>query len=149
VNQGRKEKAMTKTGKVTIALLASGLVGALGGAMSCGGVSGSDVVDARNQVTMASCNYYMMCKEIGPGLQYDTYQDCQTQVLGNWTNSWQTSTCQGHINQAALTVCLDAINSTTTCGSTLAADIAILAALSKCNSATVCSANVNDASAGN
>ena len=56
---------MTKAGKVTIALVAAGLAGALGGAMSCGSVSESDVQNARNEATTASCSYYKMCKQIG------------------------------------------------------------------------------------
>lgn len=139
---------MTRTdrlsGKVTVALAALALAAALGAAPSCGGVQGSDVVNARNQATTAGCNYYKMCNDIGPGLQYDTYQDCITQVQGSWTSAWPTSTCQGHIDQQQLTICLDAINATTDCSG-----LAQLITLSKCGSATICSANVADAAAGN
>ncbi len=38
-----------------------------------------------------------------------------TQVRGSWTSGWPTATCQGHIDQAALTVCIDAISATTDC----------------------------------
>jgi Family of unknown function (DUF6184) len=144
---------MTKTskvsGEVTLALLAVGLAGALGGATSCGGVSGSDVVNARNQATTASCNYYMMCNQIGPGMSakgdgyYDSYQDCTTKVLAAWTSAWPTTTCEGHIDQAALTLCLNAIGGTTCNG------LDVLLTLSKCGSGTVCDANVKDAAAGN
>jgi hypothetical protein len=139
---------MTKTGKVTIAVLIGGLAAGLAGGVSCGGVSGSDVVNARNQATTASCNYFMMCGQIGPGQQnnggYDTYQDCLTQVMGSWTNGWPTSTCEGHIDQRQLTVCLDAIGSTTDCNG-----LAVLITLTKCGSGTVCSANLTDAGGGN
>ena len=140
---------MTKTSKVTIALLASGLIGVLGGAMSCGGVSASDVVNARNQATTASCNYYMMCNQIGPGMSskgngyYDTYQDCTTQVLSSWTSAWPTTTCEGHIDQAALTICLNAIGGTTCNG------LDVLLTLTKCGSGSICDANVKDAGGGN
>lgn len=143
-------KPSETTGKVAVALAAFGLAAALGAAPSCGGVSGSDVVNARNQATTASCNYFMMCNQIGPGMSakgsgyYDTYQDCTTQVQGSWTSAWPTSTCQGHIDQHGLTVCLDAINSTTDCNG-----LAVLLTLTKCGSGTVCAANVTDAATGN
>lgn len=137
---------MTKSSKVAIAILLGGLGAALGGAVGCGGVSSSDVVTARNQATTASCNYFMMCNEIGAGQMYDTYQDCTSQVLGDWTNAWPTSTCQGHIDQTALGKCIDAINanSTSDCNG-----VAVVLTLTKCGSGMVCDANVTDAGAGN
>jgi hypothetical protein len=144
-------KTSTTTGRVAVALAAFGLAAALGAAPSCGGVSGSDVVNARNQVTTASCNYYMMCGQIGPGMSskgngyYDTYQDCTTQVLSAWTSAWPTTTCEGHIDQAALTICINAINGTTCNG------LDALITLTKCGSGSICTANVTvtDAAAGN
>ena len=139
---------MTRTSKVAIAILLGGLGAGLVGAVGCGGVSSSDVVSARNQATTASCDYLMMCNDIGPGKTgsgtYDNYQDCVTSVVGQWTTGWPTDACQGHIDQQALTVCIDAINSTTDCNA-----VAELITLSKCSQATVCSANVTDAGAGN
>jgi hypothetical protein len=139
---------MTTTGKLAMAVLIGGLGAGLGGAVGCGGVSGSDVASARTQATTASCNYFMMCNKIGPGMSanggYDTYQDCMTTVGGQWTSGWSTTQCQGHIDQQALTVCIDAINSTTDCNA-----VAELITLSKCSAATVCSANVTDGGAGN
>ncbi len=123
---------MTTIGKVTFAVLL--------GALGCGGVQTSDVQSARTQATAASCNYFMMCHDIGPDAGtsgYDSYQDCTAQVLGQWTNGWPTSTCQGHIDQHALTVCVDAINSTTDCNG-----LAELITLSKCTSALVCGSGV-------
>jgi hypothetical protein len=138
---------MAKTGKAAMGVMTYGLAAALVGAVGCGGVSQSDVVNARTQATTASCNYFMMCNEIGPGDSatggYDNYQDCTTQVMGSWTSGWPTATCQGHIDQAALTVCLDAIGATTDCNA-----IAELITLGKCGSATVCSANVSDGGGG-
>jgi len=129
---------MTTTGKVTILAATSVLAAALVGAVNCGGVSTNDVTAARNQATTASCSYYQRCNQIGPGQSGgDTLADCMTTVLGQWTSGWPTSTCQGHIDQANLTICLDAINSTTDCGG-----LAALLALSKCSSASVCSAGV-------
>jgi hypothetical protein len=129
---------MTTTGKATMVAATSVFAAALiGAAINCGGVSTNDVGSARNQATSASCDYYKMCDQIGTGLSYDTYADCMTQVLGSWTSGWPTSQCQGHIDQSKLTVCLDAIKSTTDCNG-----IAVLLTLSKCTAASVCSAGV-------
>ncbi|HEY4394593.1 MAG TPA: DUF6184 family natural product biosynthesis lipoprotein [Polyangia bacterium] len=139
---------MTKTGMTAIAVLS--LVVSISGATSCGGVSGSDVVNARNQATTASCNYFMMCNEIGAGMSatggYDTYQDCTTKVVSSWTSAWPTTTCQGHIDETALGKCIDAINSN---GAGDCNGVAVLLTLTKCGSGTVCDANVTDAAAGN
>jgi hypothetical protein len=111
----RKGAAMTTTGKLAIAVLIGGLGAGLGGAVGCGGVSGSDVQSARQQATTASCNYYMMCNEIGPDAGTNGFENastCQTMVLSFWTGQWPDSTCQGKVDQSALSVCIDAINST-------------------------------------
>ena len=68
---------MTRTGKVTIVAATSVLAAALVGAVNCGGVSTDDLQSARNQATSASCNYYQMCNQIGPGLTFETSQDCR------------------------------------------------------------------------
>jgi hypothetical protein len=110
----RKGAAMTTTGKLAIAVLIGGLGAGLGGAVGCGGVSSSDIASARTKATTASCNYYQMCNQIGTatGDTFDTYADCQTQVLSYWTGMWPDTACQGKVDQSALTVCIDAINST-------------------------------------
>jgi hypothetical protein len=137
---------MTTTGKLAMAVLIGGLGAGLGGAVGCGGVSGSDVVNARNQATTASCNYFMMCNEIGSGQMYSTYQDCMTQVLSSWDMGWPTSTCQGHIDQTALGKCIDAINANSTADCN---GVAVLLTLGKCGSGMVCDANLTDGGAGN
>ena len=129
---------MTRTGRATIVAATSVLAAALVGAVNCGGVSTDDVTSARNQATSASCNYYQMCNQIGPGLSGGaTLADCKATVYGQWTMGWPTTNCQGHIDQAKLTICVDAINSTTDCGG-----LGALLALSKCSSASVCSAGL-------
>ena len=129
---------MTRTGKATIVAATSLLAAALVGAVNCGGVSTDDVTSARNQATTASCNYYQMCNQIGPGLSGGaTLADCKSTVYGQWTMGWPTTTCQGHIDQSKLTICLDAIGATTDCSG-----IGALLALSKCSSSSVCSAGV-------
>lgn len=103
---------MTRTGKAMIVAATSALAAALVGAVNCGGVSTDDLQSARNQATTASCNYYKMCNQIGPGLTFETAQDCQTQALSFWTTQWPTAACEGKIVSSAVTTCVDAINST-------------------------------------
>jgi len=127
---------MSNGGKAKLGWAVGSVMLALAGA--CGGVSTSDVVSARNQATTASCMYYQRCNQIGPGQPGgDTVADCMTTVVGKWTMGWPTTTCEGHIDQANLTICLDAIGATTDCSG-----IGALLALSKCSSASVCSEGV-------
>jgi len=125
---------MTRTGKATIVAATSALAAALVGAVNCGGVSTNDLQTARNQATTASCNYYQMCNEIGPGLTFETVQDCQNQVLSFWTTQWPTAMCEGKIVSSAVTTCIDAINSTLCMNG-----LDVLATLyAKCPEARVC-----------
>ena len=125
---------MTTTGKVTILAATSVLAAALVGAVNCGGVSTNDVTSARNQATTASCNYYKMCNQIGPGLTFETFQDCQNQALSFWTSQWPTASCDGKIVSSALSMCIDAINSTLCMNG-----IDVLATLyAKCPQARIC-----------
>lgn len=125
---------MTRTGKATIVTATAALAAALIGAVDCGGVSTDDLQSARNQATTASCNYYKMCNQIGPGLTFETSQDCQNQVLSFWTSQWPTAACDGKIVSSAVTSCLDAINSTLCMNG-----LDVLATLyAKCPEARVC-----------
>ena len=100
----------------------------------CGGVTSSQVL-ARDQATTASCDWYQSCNQIGPGLAYDTRASCETQVRAHWDQTWPPSSCEGKINQAQLSICLDAIHATQ-CGNVLD----ILATLAvKCPEANICS----------
>jgi hypothetical protein len=103
---------MTRTGKAMIVAATSLFAAALVGGVDCGGVSTDDLQSARTQATTASCNYYKMCNQIGPGLTFETSQDCQTQVLSFWTSQWPTAVCDRKIVSSAVTTCVDAINST-------------------------------------
>ena len=125
---------MTRAGKATIVVATSALAVALVGAIDCGGVSTDDLQTARNQATTASCNYYNMCNQIGPGLMFETAQDCQNQVLSFWTSKWPTAVCDGKIVSSAVTTCIDAINSTLCMNG-----LDVLATLyAKCPEARVC-----------
>jgi hypothetical protein len=125
---------MTRTGKATIVAATSVLAAALLGALNCGGVSNDDLQTARTQATTASCNYYKMCNQIGSGLTFATFQDCQNQALSFWTSQWPTAACDGKIVSSALTMCIDAINSTLCMNG-----IDVLATLyAKCPEARIC-----------
>jgi hypothetical protein len=137
-------KTSKVTGKVTAALAAFGLAVALGAAPSCGGVSGSDVVAARNRATTASCNYYKMCGQIGSGGTFESDSTCQTMVLSYWTGQWTDAACLGKVDQSGLNVCVDAINSTL-CMNGL--DV-LATLLAKCPVARVCPGST-DAGGGN
>jgi hypothetical protein len=141
IGKGRGSRTI---GRLTVGRLAYALTLSLFWTTGCGGVTTSDIDSARTQVSTASCNYYKMCNQIGPKPDtYDTYADCLSGVMGQWTTAWPTSTCQGHVSQSELTICLDAIGATTDCSG-----LSALIALSKCSSNTVCSAGVTpDASA--
>jgi hypothetical protein len=102
-------------------------------AAACGGVTSSQDA-ARSSATTASCDWYQMCGQIGPGLQYTDRSDCEVKVQAYWENAWPPATCDQKINQSALSVCLDAIHATT-CGSGLD----VLATLGvKCPASSVC-----------
>jgi uncharacterized protein DUF6184 len=125
---------MTRTSKETIVAATSVLAAALIGAIDCGGVSTDDLQSARTQATTASCNYYQMCNQIGPGLTFETFQDCQNQALSFWTSQWPTAACDGKIVSSALSMCIDAINSTLCMNG-----IDVLATLyAKCPEARIC-----------
>jgi hypothetical protein len=125
---------MTSTSKAMIVATTSALAAALIGTINCGGVSTDDLQTARNQATTASCNYYKMCNQIGPGLTFETAQDCQNQVLSFWTSQWPTAACDGRIVSSAVTTCVDAINSTLCMNG-----LDVLATLyAKCPEARVC-----------
>ena len=86
-------------------------------ATSCGGVTNSQVV-ARDRATTASCDWYQGCGNIGAGKTYETRESCETQVRGQWDQAWPLTECDSKINQAQLSVCLDAIHATQ-CGNVL------------------------------
>lgn len=101
---------------------------------SCGGVTSSQVV-ARDRATVASCDWYQTCDGIGAGKMYETRDSCETQVRAHWDQTWPLAQCDGKINQAQLSICLDAIHATQ-CGNLLD----ILATLGvKCPESSICS----------
>jgi hypothetical protein len=102
----------------------------------CGGVS-SDREIARDQATTASCDWYQACGQIGPDAsqKYQSRSSCETQVRAQWDSGWPVATCESKINQAQLSICLDAIH-ITECTNPI--DILITLG-SKCAQANVCS----------
>ncbi len=131
----------TKTsGWHRVALSAMIFTGALL-ARGCGGVTDTRVA-ARDQATAASCNYYMRCGLIGPGEDtmngYTSYASCQTSVSAYWESTWPVSACQGHIDEAQVSICVSAINATECMNG-----LDVLATLVlKCPQASICDANL-------
>jgi len=115
-----------------LALLALGPVGFLFG-HGCGSVT-NDLDAAINNAATDACNRYQACGAIGPSGSYETLGACQNDWKAKFSNQWTPSACQGRIDQAMLTVCRDAINSTS-CTNVL--DI-LNTFLVKCSAAAVC-----------
>jgi len=128
-----------------VVLLALAGAGALL-ARGCGGVTDTRVA-ARDQATAASCNYYNRCNLIGPGKDtmggFTSYSSCQTSVSAYWEGKWPVSQCQGHVDEAQVSICISAINATQCMN-----NIDVLATLLlKCPVETVCDANLPPADA--
>jgi len=85
------------------------------GASSCGSVTDPRVV-ARDRATAASCDYYQRCNQIGPGQEtmggFSDRASCEINARSFWENAWPSNQCSGMIDQAGLTICINAINST-------------------------------------
>lgn len=105
---------------------------------SCG--SGSSQADARDRATAASCDWWQMCGQIGAGKRYETRDTCNVQVRASWDSNWPVATCEGHIDESQLEICLAAIK-ITDCGNLL--DIGNTLA-NKCPAAKVCSGGKPD-----
>ena len=98
---------------------------------------------ARNRASKATCDKSQMCGTIGPGLEYEDYPSCISEVNGNIDGQiWPASQCQD-IEQDMLDVCISAINGTQ-CGNL----IDLLITLGTCSAANVCKGPVPDAGAG-
>ena len=84
-----------------------------------------------------------MCGVIGPGLEYEDYPSCISEVNGNIDGQiWPASQCQD-IKQDMLDVCISAINGTE-CGNL----IDLLITLGTCSAANVCKGPAADAGGG-
>jgi hypothetical protein len=123
-----------------IALVALIATGALLLGRGCGGVTDTRVA-ARDQATSASCDYYNRCGLVGPGEDtmngYTSLSSCQTSVSAYWENTWPVSQCQGHIDEAQVSICISAINATECMNG-----LDVLATLVlKCPAVNICSAN--------
>ena len=127
----------------TTALMGLCLALGLAGARGCGGVSNptDPRIAARDQAAKATCDKYMACGAIGPGLTYETYDSCLTVWQGNWENQWSAAMCEGKISQPDLTTCVDRIGGTD-CTSLL--DI-LNTLYNTCAAAKVCSVGGTDA----
>jgi uncharacterized protein DUF6184 len=84
--------------------------GALLAGHGCGGVT-DERVEARDQATTATCTAYMGCGKIGsaPTDTYTDYDSCLTVWRGTWESAWDSTDCEGRIDQDHLRVCISAI----------------------------------------
>ena len=126
----------TRTGIV------AGLLAVLIGAAGCGGVTDARVT-ARNKASKAACDRAQTCGNIGPGLEYEDYQSCISEVNGFIDGQvWPASQCQ-QINQDMLNVCISAISGTQ-CGNL----INLFITLGTCSAANICVGGPDAASSG-
>jgi len=137
----RGNRGWTTAAKLTgIALVGLGWLAI--GAAGCGGVTDARVA-ARNRASKATCDKSQMCGVIGPGLEYEDYPSCISEVNGNIDGQiWPASQCQD-IRQDMLDVCISAINGTQ-CGNL----IDLLITLGTCSAANVCKGPAADAGVG-
>jgi hypothetical protein len=119
-------------GMTTRTGIVAGLLALLVGAAGCGGVTDARVA-ARNRASKATCDKAQMCGTIGPGLDYEDYPSCISEMNGNIDGQiWPASQCQD-IKQDMLDVCINAISGTQ-CGNV----IDLLITLGTCSAANVC-----------
>jgi hypothetical protein len=98
----------------------------------CGGGAPSRE-SARDQATTHTCARLDQCGDIGAGKTYADDSACQIQSQANWDKAWSASQCEGKIDQAQFTICLEAIDSTD-CASF--GDLVLT--LGKCSAMNVC-----------
>jgi hypothetical protein len=104
-------------------------------APGCGGAPSRE--SARDQATTHTCARYETCMAIGPGKAFPDDQDCALHWQAQWDSEWPAATCEGKIDQAAFTVCLEAIDS----ASCNLGDL--LLTLLKCDAMNVCHASAD------
>src|SRR5262245_27853350 len=129
---------MTKLKLIPIPML--GLAAIAAGVWTCGGgvTPAMDTREsARDKATVASCEYYRRCDLIGPGKDtmggFATLESCDLNARAFWDNAWPATQCS-MIDQAGLSVCINAINGTLCMNG---ADV-LATLLIKCPAAMVC-----------
>ena len=98
---------------------------------ACGGGSPTQM-EARDQATTTSCDFYQRCDKIGSSKQYSTRDDCETQVKATFQSAWPPEGCT-NISPTGLGNCETAIR-IADCTSGIDA----LSVLSKCSRMNVC-----------
>ncbi|HTA18575.1 MAG TPA: DUF6184 family natural product biosynthesis lipoprotein [Polyangia bacterium] len=98
----------------------------------CGGEAPSRE-SARDQATTHTCARLNQCGDIGAGMTLPDESACEIQWQANWDKAWPTAQCEGKIDEAQFTVCLEAIDSTG-----CASFVDFLATLGKCGAVNVC-----------
>ena len=99
----------------------------------CGSDAASTQPAARDQASVAACNYYARCMMVGSGLKYANSEDCLTQVKASFQTAWPPEQCTT-ISATGINNCVTAIN-IASCNN-LSDIVNVL--LSKCTQAAVC-----------
>jgi hypothetical protein len=103
---------------------------------ACGDSSTSQI-DARDAATRHMCDRAQACGLVGPGLTYESRDDCEVKQRDYWQGQWPPSECDGHIDETQLNACLTNIDAIQ------CSDIGagVLSVLLTCGKGRVCSAN--------
>lgn len=99
---------------------------------ACGGDSR---LSARDNATSKACDYYARCEGFSTSATYASRDNCIVKVQATFETWWPPAECDTRIDQAALDLCYNAID-TAACGS--GGDF--LHALDKCARGNVCPA---------
>ena len=101
--------------------------------LGCGSSTPTTQPAARDQASVAACNYYARCSMVGAGLKYETADSCLTQVKASFDTAWPAAQCKT-ISSMGINNCITAIN-IASCGN--AADTWDVL-FNKCTKANVC-----------
>lgn len=100
--------------------------------VSCGS-SAPTRQEARDQATTITCQRFSACMAIGPGKAYPTLEACELQWQADWDKDWTAADCEGKIDNAEFSTCLNAIRGTS-CDNILD----FFATRAKCGKVNVC-----------
>jgi hypothetical protein len=93
-------------------------------------------LQARDAAVTHTCDAYTRCGAVGRGKEYADRPACERKFRGYYDDRWERKTCDAHIDQQALDLCLASIDATE-CGNVI--DV-LNTALNKCAERKVCGA---------
>lgn len=99
--------------------------------------SGTSQASARDAATKHMCDRAQTCALVGPGLTYESRDDCEIKQRDYWQTQWPPAECDGHIDGTQLNACLTNIDAIQ------CSDIGagLLSVALTCGKARVCSAS--------